>query len=98
MNWKTLCVIAGLILTTSLAACSNAPADSENQADPAASPATENVAPGATTESPDATKSDDAKTETTKSDDAKTEKDATKSDDAKTKEDATKTEDSTTKP
>ncbi|MEH1785507.1 hypothetical protein [Nostoc sp.] len=38
MNWKTLSLIAGLILTTSLTACSSSPA-SNNQIAPEASPA-----------------------------------------------------------
>ncbi|WP_375475626.1 hypothetical protein [uncultured Nostoc sp.] len=38
MNWKTLSLIAGLILTTSLTACSSSPA-SKNQIAPEASPA-----------------------------------------------------------
>lgn len=88
MNWKTLCVVAGLIVATSLTACSNSPTDTENQADPAVSPATENVVPGTGTDNSDATKSDGAKTDTTKSNDAKI--DTTKSDGATT--DTTKTD------
>ena len=38
MNWKTLSLIAGLILTTSLTACSSNPA-SNNQIAPEATPA-----------------------------------------------------------
>ena len=38
MNWKILCLIAGLSLTTSLTACSKSPA-SNNQITPEASPA-----------------------------------------------------------
>ncbi|MEH1768572.1 hypothetical protein [Nostoc sp.] len=38
MNWKILSLIAGLILTTSLTACSSSPA-SNNQISPNASPA-----------------------------------------------------------
>jgi len=38
MNWKALCLIAGLGLTTSLTACSSSPA-SNNQIVPEASPA-----------------------------------------------------------
>ncbi|MEH1848440.1 MAG: hypothetical protein V7L25_26535 [Nostoc sp.] len=38
MNWKTLSLIAGLILTTSLTACSSTPA-TNNQVAPEASPA-----------------------------------------------------------
>lgn len=38
MNWKTLFLIAGLILTTSLTACSGTPA-TNNQVAPEASPA-----------------------------------------------------------
>ncbi len=38
MNWKILCLIAGLSLTTSLTACSSSPA-SNNQVAPEASPA-----------------------------------------------------------
>jgi len=38
MNWKALCLIAGLSLTTSLTACSSSPA-SNNQVVPDASPA-----------------------------------------------------------
>ncbi|MEH2303631.1 MAG: hypothetical protein V7K49_03745, partial [Nostoc sp.] len=38
MNWKILCLIAGLSLTTSLTACSGTPA-TNNQIAPEASPA-----------------------------------------------------------
>lgn len=39
MNWKTLYLIAGLTLTASLAACSNTPPASTNQAIPSSFPA-----------------------------------------------------------
>ncbi|HEY9711398.1 MAG TPA: hypothetical protein V6D48_24540, partial [Oculatellaceae cyanobacterium] len=84
MNWKVLCLIAGLTLSASLSACS-APPSGENQANPSVSPAAESGTSG------DATKSDTTK-DATKSD---TTKDATKSD---TTKDATKKEPATTKP
>jgi hypothetical protein len=34
MNWKVLCLIAGLTLTASLSACSNSTPDSQNQVAP----------------------------------------------------------------
>jgi hypothetical protein len=34
MNWKVLCLIAGLTLTASLSACSNSTPDSQNQVSP----------------------------------------------------------------
>ena len=93
MNWKVLCLIAGLTLSASLSACS-APPSSENQANPSVSPAAESGTSGDATKSDttkDATKSDTTK-DATKSD---TTKDATKSD---TTKDATKKEPATTKP
>ena len=109
MNWKVLGVIAGLVLTTSLSACSGGSTDTPTQTDPNASPATENTTSGEdTTKSGDAVKKDDAKdSDATKKDDAK-DSDATKKDDAKDSDatktddakdsDATKTEDGKTKP
>jgi hypothetical protein len=44
MNWKTLCLIAGITLTVSLTACSNNPA-STNQVAPSVSPATDTNKP-----------------------------------------------------
>ena len=94
MNRKVLGVIAGLLLTTSLVACSSG-TGTQNQADPNASPATENTTSGTATEKEDTTKKDSAATEkedTTKKEGAATEKeDTTKKDSAATeKEDTTK--------
>ncbi|GAB4194758.1 MAG: hypothetical protein Fur006_40760 [Coleofasciculaceae cyanobacterium] len=95
MNRKVLGVIAGLLLTTSLVACSSGTTDTQNQTDPNASPATENTTSGTATEKEDTTKKDSAATEkedTTKKEGAATEKeDTTKKDSAATeKEDTTK--------
>ena len=89
MNRKVLGVIAGLLLTTSLVACSSG-TDTQNQTDPNASPATENTTSGTATEKEDTTKKEGAATEkedTTKKEGAATEK-----------EDTTKTEGEKTKP
>lgn len=44
MNWKTLCLIAGITLTASLTACSSNPT-STNQVAPSVSPATDTNKP-----------------------------------------------------
>lgn len=103
MNRKVLGVIAGLLLTTSLVACSSGTTDTQNQTDPNASPATENTTSGTATEKEDTTKKEGAATEkedTTKKDSAATEKeDTTKKDSAATeKENTSKTEGEKTKP
>ncbi|MCL1465369.1 hypothetical protein [Argonema galeatum] len=78
MNWKMLSLAAGLVLATSLTACSNKSA-TENQVSPTAVPAS-NSKPA------DAMKKDDA----TKPADAMKKDDATKPADAMKKDDATK--------
>lgn len=110
MNWKVLCVIAGLALTTSLSACSNSQTP---EATTDSSPAAEvSPAGGTATEKSDTTKTDDAVKKDEKSttggavktDEKSTTGDAVKTEeksttgDAVKKEDATKKKDSTTKP
>ena len=50
MNWKVLCLIAGLTLTASVSACSNSTPDSQNQVSPggASAPAETGTSGGAT--------------------------------------------------
>jgi len=102
MNWKVVCLIASLVLTSGLAACS----DSTSSSDPAVPGASPEAGKTQTTKTDAAaTKKDDAKGGTdaaaTKKDAAKTAKTdaaATKKDDTKAgtdagaKGDATKTE------
>jgi hypothetical protein len=93
MNWKVLCVIAGLALTTTLSACSNS---STPEATTDSSPAAEvSPAGGTATEKSDTTKTDDAmkKDDTTKTGDAMKKDDTTKTGDAMKKDDTTKTGD-----
>jgi hypothetical protein len=89
MNWKALCVVAGLALVTSLSACSQ-PENNETPVDSATPAVEENATPGA------ATKEDGTKTDGAVKEDA-TKEDAAKSGDA-TKKDATKEEGEKTKP
>jgi hypothetical protein len=55
MNWKVLCLIAGLTLTASLSACSNSTPDSQNQVAPGGA-----SAPAETGTTGDAVKNDKA--------------------------------------
>ena len=70
MNWKALCVVAGLALVTSLSACSQ-PENNETPVDSASPAVEENATPGAAKE--DATKTDGAvKEDATKEEGEKT--------------------------
>ena len=89
MNWKVLCLIAGLTLTASLSACSATP-DSKNEVNPGGSPAAESTTPGGAMQKDDAMKKDGG---AMKKDDA-----MKKDGGAMKKDDAMKNDSKTTKP